>query len=116
MNKWYAEEYSFTIQVTAVSHNNCTIGHCRNGEECGDTFSCTYNCPVDTQGRSICQKSMTLLYPLMEAIRSGGDLRNLGGDTPLSKELYCPDGVIRYRLTATKLSGENFHTGCYYKE
>ena len=116
MNKWYNEEYRFTIEVTAVSHDNNTVNHCRNGEEVGDVYRCTYDCPVNSEGRGICQKSMAVLIPLMEAVRSGGDLRNLGGDAPLSKELLCPDGVVRYRLTAEKLGGINFHTGCFYKE
>lgn len=116
MNKWYSEEYSFTIEVTAVSHDDRTENHCRNGEEVGDVFRCTYGCPVSSEGRAVCQKSMAILYPLMEAVRSGGDMRNLGGDSPLSKELFCPDGVVKYRLTAQKLGGENFHTGGFYKE
>lgn len=116
MNKWYDEEYGFTIEVTAVSHDNSTVNHCRNGEEVGDVYKCTYDCPVNAQGRGICQKSMAVLFPVMEAVRSGGDLRNLGGDSSLSKELLCPDGVVKYRLTAQRLGGENFHTGCFYKE
>ena len=116
MNKWYDEEYSFTIEVTAVSHDNSTVNHCRNGDEVGDIYRCTYDCPVNSEGRGICQKSMAVLFPLMESVRSGGDLRNLGGDTPLSKELLCPDGVVKYRLTAQKLGGENFHIGCFYKD
>ena len=116
MDKWYKEEYGFKIEVIAVSHDNNTVNHCRNGEEVGDIFHCTYGCPLSTDGQSICQKSMTMLFPVMEAVRSGGNLKNIGGDSSLSKELLCPDGVVRYRLTARKLDGENFHTGCFYKE
>ena len=67
---------------------------------------------------------MMLLFQMTEAVRSGGDLRKIGGfsptgnviDNPLCKEFVCPDGVVTYRLTAEKLSENNFHTGGFYKE
>lgn len=124
MLKWYDEEYSFTIEVIAVSHDNGTEGHCRNGDEVGDVYRCTYDCPVNSNGRGFCQKSMLLLFPMLETVRGGGDLRKIGGfspignviDSPLCKEFVCPDGVVTYRLTAEKLDGENFHTGGFYKD
>ena len=61
MNKWYDEEYAFTIEVIAVSHNDKTENHCRNGDEVGDIYHCTYDCPVNQHGRGFCQKSMMLL-------------------------------------------------------
>lgn len=124
MKKWYEEEYGFTIEVIAVSHDNKTENHCRNGDEVGDVYHGTYDCPVNQCGRGLCQKSMMLLFPMLEAVRSGGDLRNIGGfsptghimDSPLCKEFVCPDGVVTYRLTAEKKGGANFHTGGFYKE
>lgn len=122
MNKWYDEEYGFTIEVTAVSHDGKTEGHCRNGDQVGDVYRCTYDCPVNQNGRGFCQKSMLYLFPMLEAVRSGGDLRKIGGfsptviDDPRVKEFVCPDGVVTFRLTAEKLGGENFHTGGYYKD
>lgn len=124
MNKWYNEEYSFTIEVIAVSHDNKTENHCRNGDEVGDIYRCTYDCPVNQYGRGICQKSMMLIFQMLEAVRSGGDLRKIGGyspmgnviDNPLCKEFVCPDGVVTYRLTAEKLNDNNFHTGGFYKD
>ncbi len=124
MNKWYDEEYGFTIEVVAVSHDNRTENHCRNGDEVGDVYRCTYDCPVNQHGRGFCQKSMLYLYPMLEAVRSGGDLRKIGGyspsgsviDDPHVKEFVCPDGVVTFRLTAENLGGENFHTGGFYKD
>ena len=43
---------------------------------------------------------MMMLYPLMEAIRSGGDLRNVGGSGKYEKDIACPDGCVMFRLTA----------------
>ena len=48
-------------------------------------YHCTYGCPVNADGCGICSKTMLLLYPLMDAVRSGGDLRYLGGDGKYSK-------------------------------
>ena len=124
MDKWYEEEYGFTVEVITVSHDGKTHGHCRNGDEVGDVYRCTYVCPVNQNGRGFCQKSMLILFPMLETVRGGGDLRNIGGfsptgnvpDSPLCKEFVCPDGVVTFRLTAEKLNGENFHTGGFYKE
>ncbi len=124
MDKWYEEEWSFTVEVIAVSHDNKTHGHCRNGDEVGDVYRCAYDCPVNQNGRGFCQKSMLILFPMLETVRGGGDLRLIGGfspvgntpDSPLCKEFVCPDGVVTFRLTAERLNGENFHTGGFYKE
>ena len=51
---------------------------------------------------------MTELFPIMEAVRSGGDLTNIGGDSKYSKTIVCPDGCVMFRLTATPLGNENF--------
>ncbi|MCM1579575.1 MAG: TIGR04076 family protein [Ruminococcus sp.] len=124
MNKWYDEDYEFEIEVIGVSHNGKAEGHCRNGDEAGDIYRCTYDCPVNSEGRGFCSKSMLLLFPMLETVRGGGDLRNIGGfspagnvyDSPYVKEFVCPDGVVTYRLTAKKTGAENFHRGGFYKE
>jgi hypothetical protein len=43
---------------------------------------------------------MMIAYPLMTAVRTGGDLRELGGDSAHSIEFICPDGVVQFRLVA----------------
>ena len=48
-----------------------------------------------------------MLYPLSEAERSGGDLRNAGGSDMYVKDIVCPDGCVMFRLAAIRLSGEN---------
>ena len=111
MKKWYDEEYAFTVEVTGYLRSNRTEGYCRNGEETGDRYACTYGCPVNAQGQGICSKTMLMLFPLMDAVRSGGDLRNLGGDGRYTKEIVCPDGCVIFRLTAEKLGGGNFFQG-----
>ncbi len=90
------------------AHNSCA--------EIGDKYRCTYGCPVNDEGYGICSKTMMMLYPIMEAVRSGGDLQNIGGDGKYSKNIVCPDGCVMFRLTAKPLGNENFHTGGYWKE
>jgi len=86
MKKWYDEEYEFQVEVTGFLRGDHTERYCRNGEEVGDRYTCTYGCPVNQDGQGICSKAMLLLFPLMEAVRSGGDLENVGGSGP-----YCKD-------------------------
>lgn len=116
MKKWYDEEYSFTIEVTGFLRGDKTEHYCRNGEEIGDTYTCTYGCPVNDQGQGICSKVMMILFPIMEAVRSGGDLENLGGSGKYCKDIVCPDGCVLFRLTAKKLGSENFFKGKFYTD
>ncbi len=50
---------------------------------------------------------MMMLYPLMEVVRSGGDLRNVGGSGKYEKDIVCPDGCVMFPLTARRIGGEN---------
>ena len=47
MKKWYDEEYEFTVEVIGFLHGDKTERYCRNGEEIGDIYKCTYGCPVN---------------------------------------------------------------------
>lgn len=98
MKKWYEEEYTFKITVLSVGPENTPVRHCRNGHETGDTFTCEYGCPD-----GFCSKSMLKLFPLLEALRGGGDLSKLlAGAEKHSGEFTCPDGVATFRLEAVK--------------
>ena len=57
---------------------------------------------------------MTVMFPIMEAVRSGGDLRRIGGSGQYTKDVVCPDGCVMFRLTAKPLGNENFHTGGFW--
>lgn len=116
MKKWYDEEYEFQVEVTGFLRGDHTERYCRNGEEVGDRYTCTYGCPVNQDGQGICSKAMLLLFPLMEAVRSGGDLENVGGSGPYCKDIVCPDGCVLFRLTAKKLGNENFFKGNFQRK
>ena len=100
MKKWYDEEYEWTIEVIGYLRGDKTEGLCRNGEEIGDVYKCTYGCPVNAQGQGICSKTMTVMFPIMEAVRSGGDLTKIGGESKYEKTVVCPDGCVIFKMTA----------------
>ena len=114
MKKWLDEEYEFEIEVMGFLQGEQTEHYCRNGEEVGDRYTCTYGCPVNEEGCGICSKTMLTLFPLMEVVRSGGDLEKVGGDSKYSKVVVCPDGCVMFRLTAKPLGNENFFTGKFF--
>lgn len=99
MKNWYNEVYSFKITVISVG-NDGNAQHCRNGHEIGDTYTCEYGCPMPHNGGGgFCSKSMSKLFPLLEAVRSGGELSNLLPGAQKHKcEFTCPDGVVKFRL------------------
>ena len=47
------------------------------------------------------------MFPIMEAVRSGGDLENIGGDGKYTKTIVCPDGCVMFRLTAKPTGNQN---------
>lgn len=55
-----------------------------------------------------------MLYPIMEAVRSGGDLENIGGDSKYSKVVMCPDGCVLFRITAKPLENKKFFKGNFF--
>ena len=102
MKKFITENYSFTITVIDHAKDGKPL-HCRNGHEVGDIYSCEYGCPG-----GFCSKSIAKPFPLMEAVRSGGDLSNLlVGASKHSGEFICPDGVVAFRLEASRNDGTN---------
>lgn len=116
MKKWYDEEYKFEIETVGFLRGDKTENYCRNGEQIGDKYECTYGCPVNAQGYGICSKTMTMLYPIMEAVRSGGDLRKVGGEDKYVKTIVCPDGCVMFRLTVMPLGNQNFFEGKFYED
>ncbi len=109
MKKWFDEEYEWEIEVVGFLRGNQTENYCRNGEEIGDKYTCTYGCPVNKEGYGICSKVMTIMFPIMEAVRSGGYLDRIGGSDKYTKEIVCPDGCVVFKITAKELGNINFY-------
>lgn len=95
LKQWYHEEWQFQFEVKDVKGG---LDNCRLGLEPGDRFQCGYGCP-----EGFCPKTILITYHLLEAVRSGGDLRNLGGPEADTYCFTCPDGVVKFRLTAKRL-------------
>ena len=114
MKKWLDEEYEFEVEVTGYLRGDKPEGLCRNGEEIGDKYSCSYGCPVNQEGYGIC--SMMMLHPLMEAIGSGEDLKDVGGSDKYVKDIVCPDGCVMFRLTARRIVVENPFTSKAFRQ
>ena len=66
-------------------------------------------------GCGICSKTMMMLFPIMEAVRSGGDLQNIGGSGKYVKDIVCHDGCVLFGLTTTKTGNENFYKGRFFE-
>jgi uncharacterized repeat protein (TIGR04076 family) len=111
MKKWYNEEYEFEIEVIGFLRGDKAERYCRNGEEIGGKYRCAYGCPVNSEVQDICSKVMMIMFPVMEAVRSGGYLDNIGGDGKYIKIIVCPDGCVIFKLTAKKTGNENFFKG-----
>jgi uncharacterized repeat protein (TIGR04076 family) len=101
VRKWYQEDWRFRIVVLRVGEQD-RAEDCRLGFERGGAFECAYECPP-----GFCPKALLKVFPLMEAVRSGGDLRNLGGAGPAEIETVCPDGVVRFRLTGRLIASSD---------
>ena len=97
MKKWYREDCHFRIEVVRVGKND-NAEECRMGLEPGDAFECTYETPA-----GFCPTSFVKIFPAMEIVRCGGDLRCLGGNARREMTAVCPDGVVLFRLTGERV-------------
>ena len=96
MEKWYQEDWRFKIEILKVGVNN-NPRNCRLGFEPGDVFESEYETPA-----GFCPTSFIEIFPVMELVRNGGDLRNMGRDGVSSISFLCPDGIVRFNLTVER--------------
>ena len=97
MKKWYSEDWRFTIEVLQVGKEN-RAEECRLGLERGDSFTCGYETPA-----GFCPTSFIKIFPSLEVLRCGGDLRNMGAPSPAEMTFLCPDGAVRFRLKGERV-------------
>jgi uncharacterized repeat protein (TIGR04076 family) len=98
MKKWYPEDWSFKIEVRRVGSENLPT-ECRLGLEPGDSFECNSETPA-----CFYPTSFIKIFPGMEVVRCGGDLRNLGGTETGVIDFLCLDGAVLFRLTAEQIA------------
>jgi len=89
------EPVEYTIE--ALSRKSA----CRSGIRPGDAWRFEWNTPA-----GFCPKALLLVFPLMIACECAGDLRERGGKSRDEIEFDCPDGVVRFRLSARRLLPE----------
>jgi uncharacterized repeat protein (TIGR04076 family) len=99
MKKWYAEDWQFTIEGLQVGKEN-QAKECRLGLEVGDLFTSRFETPV-----GFCPTAFIKIFPSMEAVRCGGDLRNLGGKGHAEMTFLCPDSTVKFKLTGRQDPG-----------
>jgi len=92
LKKWFSENWEFIIEVKKVGIDG-DPRNCRIGLEEGDLFSCEYAPP-----ENFCPTTFIKMFSLQEVLRSGGDLRALGGSCKNETEFICPDGVVKFKL------------------
>ncbi len=92
MKRWYHEDWHFRVEVLRVGAEGKAEA-CRLGLEPGDVFECAYETPA-----GFCPTSFVKLFPSLEAVRCGGDLRALGGHGACEMTFTCPDGVVLFRV------------------
>lgn len=97
MNKWFLEDWRFKIEVVKVGKENQATD-CRLGLEPGDIFECAYETPP-----GFCPTSFIKIFPSLEVVRCGGNLRNLGGKDASESVFLCPDGVVTFKLTGEQV-------------
>ncbi len=98
MDKWFHEDWRFKIEVIKVGKTN-QAKECRLGLELGDVFECTYETP-----EGFCPTSFMKIFSSMEVVRSGGDLRKLGGEDTSKIAFMCPDGVVKFKLRGDRVT------------
>jgi uncharacterized repeat protein (TIGR04076 family) len=82
---------AYTIETVSCK------GACRSGIQTGDAWLFEWNTP-----EGFCPKALVLVFPLMIACECGGDLRERGGSSRDTIEFDCPDGEVRFRLSARR--------------
>ena len=98
MKSWYSEDWRFEIEVLQVGKQDDPRA-CRLGFERGDRFECEYAPPT-----GFCPTAFIKIFPAMEALRCGGDLRELGAESAHGTTFLCPDGVVTFRLQGQRKS------------
>ena len=98
MDKRFHEDWRFTIEVIKVGKENETK-KCRLGLARGSVFECMYETPA-----GFCPTSFIKIFPSLEIVRSGGDLRNMGGGDMTTTVFTCPDGVVTFQFKALPIA------------
>jgi uncharacterized repeat protein (TIGR04076 family) len=83
-----------------VQYNISVIkeGACRAAHHVGETFEFAWKTPA-----GMCPESFVGMYPLLEALRVLGDMRELGSPQRNRRVYTCPSRVIQFQIEANYL-------------
>ncbi|MBU7013376.1 MAG: TIGR04076 family protein [Theionarchaea archaeon] len=87
--KLWKEPIKFEVEILEVA------SACRAQHEKGQTFTFDWNTP-----KGICGESFAGMYPILFALRTGGDMQMLGSPNRNSRVYTCPSRVVKFRITA----------------
>jgi len=86
-DQWF-EPFRFEIEVIEVKSD------CRADHKVKEPFRAEYR----TSDPPICGEAYVGMYPLLFAMRVGGDMRHLGKEHPLQVIYTCPSRVVRFLI------------------
>ena len=91
-----SDEMKFQLEVIEVDDRGLPINRaCRAAHRKGQRWSFDWHTPS-----GLCGEVYAGLYPLLVALRVGGDMRELGSTEPNRRVYTCPSRVVRFRLSA----------------
>lgn len=85
--KW-KEPTTFEVEVVEAKY-------CRAGHNQGEKFTFAWNTP-----EGLCGEAFVGMYPVLCALRTGGDMRLLGSEEKHTRVYTCPSRVVKFRITA----------------
>jgi uncharacterized repeat protein (TIGR04076 family) len=87
--KLWKEPVRFEVEIVEVA------SACRAEHEKGQKFTFDWNTP-----QGICGESFVGMYPVLFALRVGGDMQMLGSPDKNTRVYTCPSRVVKFRIAA----------------
>ena len=92
------EDVRFAVRVVAVGDGRPATGElCRAAHKVGQTFEFDWRTP-----EGLCGEAYAAMYPLLFALRVGGDMRGLGSSDRDVRVFTCPSRVVRFEVRAIR--------------
>ncbi|MBU7024413.1 MAG: TIGR04076 family protein [Theionarchaea archaeon] len=87
--KLWREPVKFEVEIVEVA------SACRAEHKKGQTFTFDWNTP-----QGVCGESFVGMYPLLFALRVGGDMQMLGSPDKNMRVYTCPSRVVKFKIAA----------------
>lgn len=91
-------ETGFRLEVISVNDRGLPPERvCRAGHSLGQRWNLGWNTP-----EGLCGEVYVSIYPLLFALRTGGDVRRLGSSSPGQRIYTCPSRVVTFLLSVER--------------